>query len=66
MHRLGDAAAGERDLRLVAGGLRVGQPAEQLAGDRGGHRRAVVVDLDPRLGHHFSFGFVASERIVAA
>ncbi len=51
MHRVGDGAAGEPDLRLAAGGLHVDQPAEQLAGDGGGEGGGGLVDLDAGVVH---------------
>ena len=47
MHGVGDGAAGERDLWLVSAGLRVRQPGQQLAGDRGRERVGGLVHLDP-------------------
>jgi hypothetical protein len=43
---VGDAAAGERDLRLVAAALGLGQPGEQLAGDGRRERVGRLVHLD--------------------
>ena len=58
VHRLRDAASGQRDLRLVPGRLRVGQPRQQLTGHGGRERRGVGLDLHPRSGHARAFRFI--------
>ena len=48
--RVGDRAAGEREMGYAAVRLGVDEPGQQLTRHRDGERLLVLVDLDPRLG----------------